>query len=84
MMISILHVMSYLTQSQFTSQILATEIYKLINNISRPVINKVFKLNSDSHYNLRQFSQFSRYLVFSEFFYLGRKIWSILPDDKIV
>ena len=76
--------MSYLTQSQFTSQILATEIYKLINNISRPVINKVFKLNSDSHYNLRQFSQFSRYLVFSEFFYLGRKIWSILPDDKIV
>ena len=76
--------MSYLTQSQFTSQILATEIYKLINNISRPVINKVFKLNSDSHYNLRQFSQFSRYLVFSEFFYLGRKIWNILPDDKIV
>ena len=84
MMISILRVMSYLTQSQFTSQILATEIYKLINNISRPVINKVFKLNSDSHYNLRQFSQFSRYLVFSEFFYLGRKIWNILPDDKIV
>ena len=84
MMISILHVMSYLTQSQFTSQILATETYKLINNISRPVINKVFKLNSDSHYNLRQFSQFSRYLVFSEFFYLGRKIWNILPDDKIV
>ena len=45
--------MSYLkknTQSQFTSQILATEIYKLINNISPPAINKVFKLNSDSQF----------------------------------
>ena len=68
--------MSYLkknTQSQFTSQILATEIYKLINNISPPAINKVFKLNSDSHYNLRQFSQFFRYLVFSEFFILAER-----------
>ena len=41
-------------------QILATEMYKLINNLSSPTMNRVFKLNSDSRYNLRQISQFSR------------------------
>ena len=44
-------------------QILATEMYKLINNLSSPTMNRVFKLNSDSRYNLRQISQFSRSLV---------------------
>ena len=40
-------------------QILATEMYKLINNLSPPTMNRVFKLNGDSRYNLRQISQFS-------------------------
>ena len=60
-------------------QILATERYKLINNLSPPIMNRVFKLNSDSRYNLRQISQFSRSLVKSVYhgtesiFYLGPK-----------
>ena len=41
-------------------QILANEMYKLINNLSPPT---VFKLKSDSCYNMRQTSQFSRSLV---------------------
>ena len=44
-------------------QILATKMYKLINNLSPPVMNKVLKLKSDSFYNMRQIPQFSRSLV---------------------
>ena len=44
-------------------QILATEMYKLVNNLSSPTLTRVFKLNSDSVHNLRQISQFSRSLV---------------------
>ena len=68
-------------------QILVTEMYKFINNLSSPIMNRVFKLNSDSRYNLRQISQFSRSLVRSVYHgtesisYLGPKIWDILPDD---
>ena len=68
-------------------QILATERYKRINNLSPPIMNRVFKLNSDSRYNLRQISQFSRPLVKSVYHgtesisYLGSKIWDILPDE---
>ena len=29
-------------------QIIATEMYKRINNLSPPIMNRVFKLNSDS------------------------------------
>ena len=69
------------------TQILATEMYKLISNLSPPIMNGFFKLNSDSRYNLRQISQFSRSLVRSVYHgtesisYLGPKIWDILPDD---
>ena len=69
------------------TQILATEMYKLVNNISPPIMNRVFKLNSDSHYNLRQMSQFPRSLLKSVYngtdsiSYLGPKILDILPDD---
>ena len=35
-------------------QILPTQMYILINNLPPPIMNRVFKLNSDSHYNLRQ------------------------------
>ena len=34
-------------------QILAIEMYKLVNNLSPPIMNRVFELNSDSRYNLR-------------------------------
>ena len=68
-------------------QILATEMYKLINNLSPPSMNTVFKLNSHIHYNLRQISQFSRSQARSVYHgtesisYFGPKIWDILPDD---
>ena len=62
-------------------------MYKLINNLSPPIMNRVFKLGSGSLYNLRQISQFSRSLVklvchgTESISYLGPKIWDILPDD---
>ena len=63
-------------------QILANEMYKLINNLSPPT---VFKLKSDSCYNLRQTSVFQilgkisiQYGIYS---YFGTKIWDILPDE---
>ena len=62
-------------------QILATEMYKLINNLSPPIMNRVFELD------LRQISQFSRSLVRSVYHgtesisYLGPKIWYKLPED---
>ena len=68
-------------------QILATKIYKLVNNLLPPSMNRVFKLDSDSRYNLRQILQFSRSLIKSVYHgtesisYLGPKIWDILPDE---
>ena len=50
-------------------------------------MNRVFKLNSDSRYNMRQIWQFSRSLVKSVYHrtegisYLRPEIWDILPDD---
>ena len=40
------------------TQILATEMYKLINNLSPRIMKRVFKPYSDSRYNLRQISIF--------------------------
>ena len=44
-------------------QILANVMYKLINNLLPAIVDRVFKLNSDIHYNLRQILQFSRSLL---------------------
>ena len=50
-------------------------------------MNRVFELNSDCHYNLRQISKFSRSLVRSVYHgtesisYLDPKIWDKLPND---
>ena len=57
-------------------QILATEMYKFIINLSPPLMNRVFKLNSESRYNLTQISNFSRSLVRS--IYHGTEIISYL------
>ena len=68
-------------------QILATEMYKLVNNLSPTIMNRAFKPKSDSRYNLRQILQFSRSLVKSVYHgtesvsYLGPKNSNILPDD---
>ena len=67
--------------------ILATEMYKIINNLSLPIMNQIFKLNSDNRYNLKQISEFYRSLVrliyhgTESISCLGSKIWNILPDD---
>ena len=66
---------------------LATHMSKLISNLASPIMNRLSKLNSDSHYHLRQISQFSRHLirpvyhVAEGFPYLGPKIWDIPLDD---
>ena len=64
-------------------------MYKLVNNLSPPIMNRVFKLNTMNRaFKLNtDFSQFSRFLVKSVYHgtesisYLGPKIWDILPDD---
>ena len=62
------------------TQIVATEMYKIINNLSLPIMNRVFKLNSDIRYNLTQISQFPRSQVRLEYHtmesisFLGPKI----------
>ena len=42
-------------------QILATEMYKLVSKLLPTTMNRLFKLNNDSHYSLRQMSQFSSF-----------------------
>ena len=37
-------------------QILASEMYRRINNLSPPIMNRLFKLNSDIRYISRQIS----------------------------
>ena len=60
-------------------------MYKLINNLSLPIMNRVFKLNSDSQYNLKQISHFFISLVITVYHgsesisTLGQKM-DILPD----
>ena len=50
-------------------------------------MNRVFKLNSNSRNSLRQILKFFRFLIKSVYhgtesiFYLGPKIWDMLPDD---
>ena len=45
-------------------QILATEMYKIRQSLSSPVMHNVFSFKNGSYYNLRrQISQFSRPLV---------------------
>ena len=41
-------------------QILATEMYQLINNLLSPIMNRVFKLNSHIRYDLSQILKLSR------------------------
>ena len=80
--------MSYLkkmAQSQIRMrniQILATDMDKLINNLSPPIMNRVFKLNSYSGYNLRQTSQFFKSLVKSVYHGTTRqRVFPALPQN---
>ena len=76
--------------SLFTIEIflcLASEMYKVSNGLSPPIVSNIFKQKDCQPYNLRLDSQFSRPLVRSVFHetqsisYLGPVIWDILLDS---
>ena len=54
--------------------------------LSPPVMDNVFKLKIENHYNLRQVSKFYRPIVKTVYHgiesvsYVGPKIWDILPE----
>ena len=66
-------------------QILATEIYKFLHNLSPKITGEVFKLN-DTGYNLRVNASFSSNNIRTVHYelqsirYLAPKIWAILPE----
>ena len=68
-------------------QCLASEMYKVTNGLSPPVVSNIFTQKSCHSYNLRLNSQFSRRLVRPVFHgtqstsYLGPVTWNILPDS---
>ena len=68
-------------------QYLASEMYKVSNGLSLPVVSNIFTQKNCHPYDLQINSQFSRTLVRSVFHgtqsisYLGPVIWDILPDS---
>ena len=68
-------------------QILATEMYKIKNNLSTSIIADLFEERNEQHYNLRNFAQFSLpairtvYNGSESISFLGPKVWNILPDN---
>ena len=68
-------------------QCLATEMYKVSNGLSPPIVSNIFTQKYCHPYNLRLNSQFSRPLVRSvlhgteSISYLGPVIWYKLPDS---
>ena len=66
---------------------LAIEMYKVTNDMSPEIINDIFKLRENTHYNLRHTSQFLVDPIHSVFngsesaLYLGSKIWEQIPCE---
>ena len=67
-------------------QILATEMYKIKNDLSSLIVTKLFEQRNEQHYDLGNNSQFtipSIRTVYHEsesMLFLGPKIWNILRD----
>ena len=67
-------------------QVLATEMYKISNGLSTPLMKDIFPINRNP-YNLRQNSQFSRprintvYHGTESISNLGPKIWDLVPSN---
>ena len=67
-------------------QILATEMYKIKNNLSPPIIADLFEQRNEQHYNLRNWAQFSLPAIKTVYHgsesisFLCPKIWNMLPD----
>lgn len=68
-------------------QSLAIEMYKVASGISPELLNEVFQLRGENHYNLRHTSQFIIPPVNTVFngsesaFYLGPKILELIPSE---
>ena len=67
-------------------QILATEMYKIKNDLSQLIATELFEQRNEQHYYLRKNSQFTippirtMYHGSESISFLGPKIWNILPD----
>ena len=65
----------------------AIEMYKVANGMFPEIMNNIFKLRENTHYNLRQTSQFPVDLIHSVFngsesaSHLGPKIWDQIPFE---
>ena len=68
-------------------QVLATEMHKISNGLSTPLMKDIFPINRNP-YNLRQNSQFSRprintvYHGTESISNLGPKIWDLVPSNQ--
>ena len=66
-------------------QALATEMFKVANGMSPVIMNEIFQLREESHYNLRYTSNFvispihCVYHCSKSASYLGPKIWELFP-----
>ena len=66
---------------------LAIEIYKVTNDICPEIMNDIFKLRENTHYNLKGTSQFladpihTVLNVSESASYLGARIWEEIPTD---
>ena len=67
-------------------QVLATEMYKVSNELSTPIMRDIFSINKNP-YTLRHNSQFSRRLLKTVYHEsesisnLGPKIWDLVPNS---
>ena len=72
---------NYASVHQNNINALAVEMYKVANDISPEIMNKVFKLSEERHYHLRHNKQFLVDPIHSVFdgsessSYFGPKIW---------
>jgi len=75
------------TVHQRNIQVLATELFKVKNNLSPDIMNTVFIKNQQSAYNLRNESYFRRehkqtvYFGTESLSFLGPQIWDLLSDE---
>ena len=67
-------------------QILATEMYKIKNDLSPLIFTELFEQRNEQHYDLRKNSQFTKppvrtvYQGSESIPFLGPKIWNILQN----
>ena len=68
-------------------QVLATLLYKVINNLTPEIIKEIFPIRPEYRYNLRSVSNFQTRNVRTVRYgtetlsFLATKIWELVPDD---